>query len=199
MPINFATTFIMKLDLVNQEFDVWEIKSFLDIDECNYLINFSEKVNFPISRVDSQEALNKINPEKNNFVDRELKRLVIDNNDIAVIIWERLPKEISLLKSGNFTPSSVNNEIRIYKYLEDDEFKEHFDSRCTISNTEMSFYSILIYLNDEFKGGETSFKTFQVLPEIGKLVMFPHQLLHAGQKVINGTKYILRTDLILKE
>lgn len=188
-----------KLKLINSELNIWEIKEFLDASECKYLIDFSEKVNFPISKVESHEDLNKINPRKNNYVDRELKRLIINNNDIAMLIWQRLPKEIKILKSENFIPSSVNDRIRIYKYFEDDEFKEHYDSQCLISNTEMSLYSILIYLNNHFEGGETFFKTYKISPEIGKLVIFPHRLLHSGQKVINGIKYILRTDLILKE
>jgi len=61
--------------------------------------------------------------------------------------------------------------------------------------------SALVYLNDDFTGGETEFPkiNIRVSPQKGKLVLWDntfedgnpdHDSLHAGLPVISGTKYI---------
>jgi hypothetical protein len=69
----------------------------------------------------------------------------------------------------------------------------------------------LIYLNDEFEGGETTFfmpsakegvmNAYPVKPVMGGVVMFPHgetagALLHEGTGVRKGAKYVIRTDVL---
>ncbi len=55
--------------------------------------------------------------------------------------------------------------------------------------------SMLIYLNDDFEGGELSFYKFnyQVWPRAGAAVMFPsdHRFLHQAEKVIKGVRYAI--------
>jgi hypothetical protein len=59
------------------------------------------------------------------------------------------------------------DRLRFYKYKKDEEYPEHMDgsySRTITYNNESqqsfkqhSFLTLLIYLNDEFQGGETKF------------------------------------------
>lgn len=55
--------------------------------------------------------------------------------------------------------------------------------------------SLLIYLNDEFEGGETTFHKFryQLRPRAGMAVIFPsdHRYLHAAEMVRKGLRYAL--------
>jgi len=55
--------------------------------------------------------------------------------------------------------------------------------------------SLLIYLNDDFEGGELSFYKFnyQIRPRAGAVVLFPsdHRYLHQAEKVIKGVRYAL--------
>jgi hypothetical protein len=39
-------------------------------------------------------------------------------------------------------------------------------------------------------------KSVMVKPEEGKMLMFNHSLLHSGEELLEGIKYVLRTDLI---
>jgi hypothetical protein len=55
--------------------------------------------------------------------------------------------------------------------------------------------SLLIYLNDDFEGGELSFYKFnyQVWPRAGGVAMFPsdHRYLHQAEKVTKGRRYAI--------
>lgn len=55
--------------------------------------------------------------------------------------------------------------------------------------------SLLIYLNDEFEGGETTFHKFryQIRPRPGMAVIFPsdHRYLHAAEVVRKGVRYAI--------
>ena len=54
----------------------------------------------------------------------------------------------------------------------------------------------MIYLNEEFEGGETKFDKFSIIPKTGMALVFPHHLLHQGNSVVSGVKYVLRTDVM---
>jgi hypothetical protein len=56
----------------------------------------------------------------------------------------------------------------------------------------------MIYLNDNFKGGETRFNDFVVAPKKGSALVFYHYLEHEGAEVIEGIKYVLRTDIMFR-
>ena len=64
---------------------------------------------------------------------------------------------------------------------------------------------MMIYLNDGFEGGETSFDDsysdelfdpFQVTPRAGMALCFAHHVYHKGEPVLKGRKYVLRTDVM---
>nr|CAG4716644.1 unnamed protein product [Naegleria fowleri] len=116
---------------------------------------------------------------------------------------------------------SVSDKFRLYKYEKKQHFLKHFDgtnkrilSQLTsdISDkkeefvkaqyVEQSFLTMLIYLNSVQDGGETQFfdyyskkEIFQVKPERGSALVFCHEMLHQGNDVLSGVKYLLRTDV----
>jgi hypothetical protein len=80
---------------------------------------------------------------------------------------------------------------------------------------QSSLFTFLIYLNDEFQAGETTFflpsaregtmNAYPVKPIQGSVAMFPHgetsgSLLHEGTGVRKGSdlsaKYVIRTDVL---
>ena len=54
----------------------------------------------------------------------------------------------------------------------------------------------MIYLNDDFAGGETNFGETCIKPETGMALVFEHDLLHEGCAVMKGRKYVLRSDVM---
>jgi hypothetical protein len=73
----------------------------------------------------------------------------------------------------------------------------------------LSRFTALLYLNDDFDGGWTTFFTpspdlgvmnaFPIKPRAGSLLIFPHgdvtALLHEGSPVLAGVKYVVRTEI----
>ena len=53
--------------------------------------------------------------------------------------------------------------------------------------------TILIYLNDDFTGGSTSFPKLEwaFTPRAGWVVLFPSRYRHKAEPVIEGTKYVI--------
>tara|TARA_X000001036_G_scaffold440042_1_gene493953 strand:+ start:2653 stop:3096 length:444 start_codon:yes stop_codon:yes gene_type:complete len=53
-------------------------------------------------------------------------------------------------------------------------------------------FAAIVYLNDNFVGGETCLEDFVCKPEIGKLLMFSNsELLHWVNQVTEGTRYTI--------
>ncbi len=127
-------------------------------------------------------------------------------------------------------PLSLNQRFRFYRYEKGDFFGVHTDGAWPgsqiISNKPIadafgdrySLYTFLIFLNDDFIGGETQFfldendvtkparspKTASirgVRTPTGGVLCFPHgshplHCLHASQEIDQGVKYIIRTDVL---
>ena len=76
----------------------------------------------------------------------------------------------------------------------------------TPDRSEISYYTLHLYLNEGAKGGATSFhswnmqRSMDVEPKVGRVLIFQHNdLLHSGADVTGGIKYTLRTDLMYKK
>ena len=83
------------------------------------------------------------------------------------------------------------------KYLPGEQSHLHMD----IPFVEYNKYTLLIYLNDNFDGGETAFydNNFKIkrkiCPKKGDGVIFNVDTYHQGLKVMNGNKYFLMFQL----
>lgn len=101
-----------------------------------------------------------------------------------------------------------NEYFRFSKYEAGQEFKLHTDGTNLDRLGNVSQYTVNIFLNSEFEGGETDF--FQgvgsghtgsgrtrAIPSAGRAAVFDRGILHCGNRVISGVKYLLRTDLMV--
>ena len=88
------------------------------------------------------------------------------------------------------------------------QFQRHYD--YSVHDKDLrSFLTLMIYLNSSFKGGNTNFLdsnteeiTHSIKPHPGLAIMFlqdkHHNLLHEGERTREGTKYILRFEIMYK-
>jgi len=68
--------------------------------------------------------------------------------------------------------------------------KPHYDSSAKDGIYDL--FAALLYLNDDFEGGYTGFKDFEVQPKAGKLLIFSNsQHKHHVTKVIDNYRYAL--------
>ena len=69
----------------------------------------------------------------------------------------------------------------------------HNDSMIDYINKKSRIFTFIWYLNDVNEGGETEFINFKIIPEKGKLLVFPASFIfpHCGNMPISDDKYIL--------
>merc|ERR1711874_366955 len=138
-----------------------------------------------------------------NF-DRNNQRCIIDSQEYAGLIWERIKSHLP--ETWNSHPVvGLNERLRFLKYSPGEYFKPHFDgSYERPDGKQISFITIQLYLNEGFKGGNTTFmsskdgtgKDLGVVPKIGRILVFQHDILHEGSVLVRGTKYTMRTDVM---
>lgn len=100
--------------------------------------------------------------------------------------------------------SGLNPRMRACRYRAGQWFGPHRDGVHWQSARERSWLSVLVYLDDGFRGGDT--RVFadrhgarvvrRIVPARGKLAIFDHTLWHDGAPVEAGTKHVLRTDVM---
>lgn len=115
---------------------------------------------------------------------------------------------------------SLNYLFRLCKYDPLGHFGPHYDGDYVIDPCSLrSLKTFMIYINDDYEGGETSFaddhdmhfdpnrgiycspndKVFtQLKARAGDLLIFDHKLLHEGKQVLSGGKYIMRSDVMFE-
>jgi hypothetical protein len=82
--------------------------------------------------------------------------------------------------------------IGIYKYFEGEGMGPHVDYNEDNNYLE---YTIVVYLNDDYEGGELYFNEFdiKVKPKAGSIIMYPSTFpyTHEALKVISGRKCLI--------
>jgi len=140
---------------------------------------------------------------------RDNDRLLFDDPALAEVLFERLRGRIppELERDGaRWRLSGLNQRFRCCRYGGGQRFAIHRDGPYAPGPGERSWLTLMLYLNDaaEFEGGETSYyadrsgreELASIRPGGGDLVVFSHDLWHAGQPVTAGRKYVLRTDVL---
>ena len=81
----------------------------------------------------------------------------------------------------------------LLKYDVGDYFNSHYDTHPTYKRS----VSVLIYLNDDYEGGEIEFFHFntKIKPKAGTVILFPpnYPYRHIAHPVTSGTKYAVVT------
>lgn len=137
----------------------------------------------------------------NNAIYRDQDRAMKDDPVLASKLFSKINQSLPS-QLGEFELSRINERFRFYRYNPGQKFPPHMDHWYQANDNEISLYSILIYLNSGFSGGQTRFmeqieKT--VVPEVGKAAVFQHKIRHEGCEVVSGTKYAVRTDIMYKK
>ena len=117
---------------------------------------------------------------------------------LADIYWEKL-KDSCPDKIENSEAIGLNEQFRFYKYESNQRFKRHIDGRFKRNENEESRITFMIYLNNDFEGGETEFDDIIIKPQIGTALCFIHEQKHEGCPVTEGVKYVIRTDVMYKK
>lgn len=171
---------------------IFVVEDFLSSRDCS---NYIEKAELQIFE---EAKVNIMGQQVENKMIRNNDRLLFFDHDLANNLWQKL-KEFVPEKIGSSNAIGLNEMFRIYRYEPGQRFKMHRDGSYERNDTEFSILSFLIYLNDDYEGGETEFrKIATVQPKTGMALVFHHPLRHEGKEILEGTKYVLRTDVMYK-
>jgi len=167
------------------------IENYLSAAMCQHYIALGEEMGYVPSEVNFQAGSRVARDIRNN------DRVIFDDPALAASLFERarpfLPE-----RNGEWMLAGFNERFRFYRYGPQEYFKWHRDGSFAKSPDEVSGLTFIIYLNGDFEGGETEFKTEFIKPESGTALVFPHKLPHQGAEIISGTKYVLRTDVMYR-
>lgn len=182
---------LKNMKLITLEEEIYIIESLLSEEKCKELVVAAENMGF--AQADVQVSANKrqlISGIRNN------ERVNYESSVMAESLWDRL-KALSLPDYSGKAAIGLSPFFRFYKYLPGHKFNMHKDGRQDVDG-HTTYYTLIIYLNNECEGGATKFRRGNVLvqPTIGNALLFQHHLWHQGVKVESGVKYVLRTDVI---
>jgi hypothetical protein len=170
---------------------IFTIENFWTSQECEDFISKSEGIGYEPATIQTDFGQRIVNSVRNN------NRVLYKDFDLAGQLWTRL-KPFAPARIGNSNAVGLNELFRFYKYQAGQEFKRHRDQSYIRNNTESSYFTFMIYLNDNYEGGATTFKSLSIRPQQGMALVFEHALEHSGDPIIAGIKYVLRTDIMFR-
>src|SRR5262245_40662902 len=153
---------------------IFTVTEFFTRDECRAAIAKAEASGFDAAPINGM-----FGPQMRPDV-RNNSRVLIDDPQLAVDLWERARDYIPL-KIGPWHAIGVNERFRYYRYDLGQQFDWHYDGAYERDNGERSQLTFMIYLNEGFEGGETSFEDAVIVAREGKALFFIHQIRHKGE------------------
>ena len=178
-----------KIELIADQLFV--IDDFFTVRECDDYILWSEQSGYEAAKVQLDGKQVMMKNVRNN------SRITFTDQQLADRIWEKIRPYV-IPRFGNSTAIGLNELFRFYKYEPGQRFKKHIDGSYIRNETEASYFTLMIYLNDDFEGGETTFDSHTIVPKRGQALVFEHTRRHAGEPILSGVKYVLRTDIMYK-
>ncbi|MES1912929.1 MAG: hypothetical protein MHM6MM_005145 [Cercozoa sp. M6MM] len=190
------------------------IDNFLSQHECRQLIEAAET-----------NAGSRLLPLSQEYPQhyRSGKRFLMLAPEFVDVMWQRLSPLFNRTekqgmvpfgheKSTRWEPCGINPMLRITKYDPGDKFSPHRDSAFVAAPGIESAMTLLVYLNQDCEGGHTVFYQdtsishvvpgqnikLRHVPQTGAALLFPHDVIHAGDTVERGYKYILRCDVLFE-
>ena len=174
------------------------IAGFFSAAECDDYIAFAEMMGFEEATLFAPRGVKDV---RNN------DRVIVDDAERAQALYLKLAHHLAPTFQHRWTPVGLNERLRLYRYDVGQRFEWHRDGHFERTTGERSQFTFMVYLNDDFEGGATSFcddsgltpdGPLRITPEKGMALLFHHPIMHRGDPVTRGRKYVLRTDVMYR-
>ena len=176
---------------------IFTIDNILSPSECAEYIALTENIGYAEAPINTWLGP-QIRPDVRNN-----RRVILDDFERAANLWQRVSQYISSNLEG-CEAIELNERFRFYRYDPGQYFAPHYDGSYRRENGDESVLTFMIYLNEDFAGGETRFDLrypwfeVSVVPKTGMGLCFLHELRHEGAPIIQGRKYVLRSDVMYR-
>lgn len=182
----------VKLHRVKQQDDLIliELGSLLTSNECDEIVEqFSGECFESMTEKYTQQT-------RNN------SRLIILDDRLGRTLWRRLKFDHKLTKlvrqtqplgfnvQGQWKLNGINPAMRINKYKQDQFFAPHKDAQYAPSGDRRSLLSLIIYLNDDYKQGQTKFYFPRQIPTSDIKGLTIKEEIKAYNGLVNGYECI---------
>lgn len=189
----------MKVNVLDRASWIVTVSDVVTPDECRELIDQTEAVGYGAAPITTAFGFLHAPEVRNNG------RVMIDDTARASWLWERIRAHVPPERDGG-KAVGLNERLRYYRYEPGQYFRWHHDGAYVRSPRERSLLTLMVYLNGDLLGGETEFATWsdsrqddlRVRPETGTVLLFEHGVRHQGAPVLDGVKYVLRTDVMYR-
>lgn len=186
--------------LSEDNYDVQIIENFLTPDECDTIIRLAKKKGLEEGMVYTDNKKDLYALDKSS---RDSKTAWLEDNEHSVV--EKIAKKAAELSK---LPIEKQEPLQVAYYNQGGKFVEHHDActeksdkKCDAIDINPRRSTLLIYLNDDFEGGETEFRLIgkKIKPLKGQAIFFwdtyenkeiIEKSLHCGHKVKSGEKWI---------
>lgn len=186
------------------DYDIQEIPNFLTDEECDKIIEMSKSELVPsLVYTDNKDLYITEN--------RKSKQCWFDDNKLFI-------KTLSdKIKNYTNTNNKYHEKLQVVNYEPGGFFIPHYDAcdgdteycERMNGNNGPRYLTFMVYLNDDFEGGETIFPIINKLvkPKKGKAVLFKNvndngniinQSFHGGEPVKSGEKWIINKWIHIK-
>lgn len=161
--------------------------------ECQQMLRRAEAVGYTAAPITTAFGFVMRPDIRNNT------RVILDDVELARWLWARISPVLA--ESGRTPePVGVNERFRFYRYERGQFFDWHRDGAFRRNDREWSTLTLLIYLDDAYKGGRTKLEGIgDIEPRPGRVLIFPHGLRHRGSPVTAGVKHVMRTDVMVRD
>jgi prolyl 4-hydroxylase len=172
---------------------VFTIPEVLDRDECAALVVRIEAAQPTAAPITTAVGFVMRPDIRNNT------RVIFDDLELAAKLYARIEPALPQVLAGCYA-HGANERFRCYRYEPGQRFAPHYDGAFRRNERECSLLTFMVYLNEGFEGGATTFHDFgeTVVPKTGMALLFQHRLLHEGCIVTSGVKYVLRSDVMYR-
>ena len=171
------------------------LENFLTPEECKAFIERSEAIGYEESKIrvrfgaDVTEVMNKDV--------RDNERVIFDDIELAASLFERvkqyLPQELDETKEWELL--GLNERFRFYRYKDGQQFKQHKDGAFVRNENEISKVTMILYLNEDFEGGEFEYifndETIKIKPIKNTTLIMNKEIHHRVLNVTNGERFSL--------
>lgn len=175
---------------------IFTVSDLFTPEECDEYVRLAERIGFGDAPITTAAGPVRIPSIRNN------DRVMLDDPQQAAVLWERIAP---FVRRANLYPEvipvGVNERLRFYRYDPGQAFRWHRDGFYQSPDGSRSHLTYMVYLNDDFAGGETKFREphpLAVKPVKGTALVFAHPLSHEGAEIKSGRKYVVRTDIMFR-
>lgn len=151
-----------------------------------------------------QYVIGQLTTPTRNFTNSDFLNGKIVNKDISRLIYTRIQPYLPNAYQNTWQFVGSIDTIMCAQVNAGKQFGIHTDTGCEYDtkNNRFSKFTVLIYLNDDFEGGHTTFysqtfkELFKVAPKRGRVLCFDIDEFHKGEMVTKGIKLWIGTELV---